>query len=93
MLHTVGRDISVGIATGYGMDGPGVESRCGGEIFRARPERPWFPTSILYSEYWVSFPEVKQSKRGADHSPHLAPWLKKEYSYTSTSPLGLRGLF
>ena len=24
---------------------------------------------------------------------HLAPRLKKEYSYTSTPPLGLRGLF
>jgi hypothetical protein len=25
--------------------------------------------------------------------PHLAPRLKKEQSYTSTPPLGLRGLF
>ena len=25
--------------------------------------------------------------------PHLAPRLKKEYSYTSTPPLGFRGLF
>jgi hypothetical protein len=25
--------------------------------------------------------------------PHLAPKLMKEYSYTSTPPLGLRGLF
>jgi len=24
----VGRDSSVGIATGYGLDGPGIESRC-----------------------------------------------------------------
>ena len=28
----------VGMATGYGMDGPGIESRWGGEIFR--PSRP-----------------------------------------------------
>ena len=25
----VGRDSSVGIVTGYGLDGPGIESRCG----------------------------------------------------------------
>jgi len=26
---SVGRDISVGTATGYGLDGPGIESQCG----------------------------------------------------------------
>ena len=40
-----------------------------------------------------SFPGVKRPGRGVDHPPHLAPKLKKEYSYTSTAPLGLRGLF
>jgi len=35
-----------------------------------------------------SFPGVKREGRG-----HLAPRLKKEQSYTSTPPLGLRGLF
>jgi hypothetical protein len=32
ILHsapTFGRDSSVGIATRYGLDGPGIESRCG----------------------------------------------------------------
>jgi hypothetical protein len=33
---------SVGIATVYGLDGPGIESRWG-EIFRTRPDRPWGP--------------------------------------------------
>jgi hypothetical protein len=28
-----------------------------------------------------------------DHLPHLAPRLKKEYSYTSTPPQGFQGLF
>ena len=28
----------VGIATAYGLDGPGIESR-GGDIFRTRPDR------------------------------------------------------
>ena len=40
-----------------------------------------------------SFPGVKRPGLGVDHPPHLAPRLKKEYSYTSTPLLGLRGLF
>jgi hypothetical protein len=32
-------------------------------------------------------------RRGIDRPPYLAPRLKKEYSYTSTPPLGLRGLY
>jgi hypothetical protein len=28
------------------------------------------------------FPRVKWPRRGLDHPPHLAPKLKKEYSYT-----------
>jgi hypothetical protein len=40
-----------------------------------------------------SFPGVKRPGRGVDHPPHPAPRLKKEYSYTTTPLLGLRGLF
>ena len=40
----------------------------------------------------ASFPGVKRPERGVDHQPHLAPRLNKEQSYTSTLPLGLRGL-
>jgi hypothetical protein len=39
------------------------------------------------------FPGVKRPGRGVDHPPHLAPRLKKEWSYISTPSLGLRGLF
>jgi hypothetical protein len=35
---------------GYGLDGPGIESRWG-EIFRPRPDRPWGPPSLLYNGY------------------------------------------
>jgi hypothetical protein len=49
----IGRDSSVGIATRYGLDGPGIESRGGGEIFRTRPDRPLGPPSLLYSGYRV----------------------------------------
>jgi hypothetical protein len=48
-----GRHSSVGIATNYELDGPGIESRWGGEIFHTRPERPWGPPSLLYNGYRV----------------------------------------
>jgi hypothetical protein len=44
-----GLGIVVGIASGYWLDGPGIESRWGGEIFRACPDRPWGPPSLLYN--------------------------------------------
>ena len=47
----VGWDSSIGIATGYGLDGPGIESRRGGEIFRTCPDRPRDPPSLLYNGY------------------------------------------
>jgi hypothetical protein len=51
----MGRDSSVGIATRYGLDGPGIESRWGGsEIFRTLPERPWGPPSFIFNGYRVS---------------------------------------
>ena len=40
-----------------------------------------------------SFPGVERPGRGVEHTPHLAPRFRKEQSYTSTPPLGLRGLF
>jgi len=59
----------VGIATAYGLDSPGIESRWGGEIFRTSPDRPWGPPSLLYNGYRV-FPGGKlQPRRDADPSP------------------------
>ena len=57
----VGRVRLVGIATGYGLDGPGIESRWGGEIFRTCPDRPWGPPSLLYNGYCI-FLEVKSDR-------------------------------
>ena len=31
-----------------------------------------------------SFLEVKRPELGVDHPTHLEPWLRKDYSYTST---------
>ena len=57
---------SVGIATDYGLDGPGIESRWG-EIFR--PSRPALGLGT------GSFPEVKYG-RGVLLTTHplLVPW-------------------
>jgi hypothetical protein len=46
-----------------------------------------------YTRGTGSLPGVKRPGRVDDHPPHLTPRLKKEWSYTSTHPLGLRGLF
>jgi hypothetical protein len=64
----VGRDSSVGIATRYRIDGPGIEFR-GGELFHTRPDWPWGPPSLLYNEYRLSFPGVKRPGRGLHHPP------------------------
>jgi hypothetical protein len=60
---------SVGIATDYGLDGPGIESRWGRDFPRPCPDRPSDPPSLLYNGYRV-FPggEVRPG-RAADHSP------------------------
>ena len=39
LCYNVGPDSSVGIATRYGLEGPGIEFRWG-EIFRSRPDQP-----------------------------------------------------
>jgi hypothetical protein len=46
------RDSSVGVATLYGIGGPGIESRWG-DIFPTSPERPCGPPSLLYDGYQV----------------------------------------
>jgi len=67
-LFICGPGSSFGIATSYGLDGPGIESRWG-EIFRICPERPWGPPSLLYNGYRV-FPGGKEWRgRDADPSP------------------------
>jgi hypothetical protein len=63
----------VGIATGYGLDGPGIESRCS-EIFRTCPDRPWGPPSLLYNGYRVFLGGKERPGRDPDPSPLLVPW-------------------
>ena len=60
-----------------------------GEVFRTSHGN--HPAS--YTRVTGSSPGVKQSRRGIDKATHLVSRLNKEYSYTSTNPLGLHGLF
>ena len=63
-----GRDGSVGIATRYGLDGPGIESRWGTRFsapVQTGPEA--HPVSCIMGT--GSFPGVKRPGRGADHPP------------------------
>ena len=72
----VGRESSVGIATRYGLDGPGIESRWGAGFSAPALNGPGdHPAS--YTIGTGSFPGVKRPGRGVDHPPHLAPWLRK----------------
>ena len=66
----------VGIATDYGLDGPGIKSRWG-EIFRTCPDRPWGPPSLLYNGYRL-FPGGKERPGpDADTSPPSSAVVKK----------------
>jgi len=77
------------LATGWTVRGsdPGW-----GEIFRSHPDRPWCPSSLPYNGCWVFSGGKTAGPRRWPLTPHLAPRLKKEYSYTCTPSLSLRGL-
>jgi hypothetical protein len=80
----------VGIATGYGLDGPGIESRWGRD-FPLLSSRPWGPPSFLYNGYRVFPGGKKRPGRDADTSPLLVPLVMKVelYLYSLYGPYGL----
>ena len=78
----VGRDSSVGLATCYELDGPGIESRWG-EIFRTRLDRFWGPPIFLYNGYRV-FPAGKVT--GATPSSAEVKERVELYLYSTFGP-------
>jgi len=76
LLHVVGRDSSVGIATRYGLDGPGIESRWGTRFSALVQTEPGaHPAS--YTMGTGSFPGVKRPERGADLPPSSSAKVKE----------------
>ena len=88
----MGRYNAFGIATRYGLDGPGIEFPWGAISSAPVQDGPG-AYQASYAMGALSFPGVKRQGRGVDNPSHLATRFKKEYSYTSTSHLDLRGLF
>ena len=82
-----GRDSSVGIATLYGMDGPGIELRREA-IFPApnqtRPEAN-IASRIMSTG---SFPGVKRPGRGVNHAPSSSAEVKERVELQPYSPYG-----
>jgi len=68
----VGVDSSLDIATHYGLNGPGIESRWASDFLH------WFPPIFLYGEYRVNFSGVKRPERDVDHPLLYSLRLKKE---------------
>jgi hypothetical protein len=68
---------SVGIATGYGLDGPGIESRWGARFFAHVQTGPEAHPASCTMGTGLSR-RVKQPGRGADHPPPSSAEVKKE---------------
>jgi hypothetical protein len=66
-MSSCGPGSSVGIGTGYGLDGPAIESQWG-DIYRTCPDRPWGPPSLLYNGYRVLPGGRNRPVRDADPS-------------------------
>ena len=67
----------VGIATGYVLDGPGIESWWWGEIFRTCSDQPSGPSSLLYDGYRVFRGDEEREGHDADPSPLSSAIVKK----------------
>jgi hypothetical protein len=80
----LGRDSSVSIVTGYGLDSRD-SIPCRGDFCSSskRADRLWGPHSILYNRYNGCFPGVKRAGREADHSPPSSSEVKTGAATTS----------
>jgi hypothetical protein len=76
-----GRDSSVGIATGYGLEDQGVKNF----LHVVQTRSGVHPTSYPMGKGVLS-PGVKRSGRETDHSPPTSAVVKKMWNYTSTPP-------
>ena len=73
------------MATGWTVQG---SNPSGGEIFRTFPDWPWGPPSLLRNGYRVLPGGKERPGRDTDPSPPSSAVVMKEWSYTSTPPMG-----
>jgi len=77
--------------TRYNLDGPGFENRWGRD-FPYQSRLAPTPTQPLVQWVVYLFPAIKATDAWRWSPCHLVPIIQKEYSYTTTYPLGLHGL-
>jgi hypothetical protein len=86
-IYAVGRGSSVGIATVYGLDCPGIESQ-----WRRDTTHPSIPAlhlhSLLYNGYRLSCPELKRPGRGFNHPLNSNAEVKERVELYLYSPSG-----
>jgi hypothetical protein len=84
----MGRDSVVGIATRYGLQGPGIETRWGARFSTPVQTGPGaYPASCTMGT--GSFPGVKRPGRGVDHPPSSSAEVKEIeelYLYSPSVP-------
>ena len=90
----MGIDSTVGIATRYRLDGPGIESLVGGARFTASDQTAPGAHPASYTIGTAYFPGLKRPGRGIDHSPSSDEVKERVELYISAPPpLDLRGLY
>jgi hypothetical protein len=87
MAIKLGRDSSVGIATRYELDRPGIESRWKRDFQHpSRPALGTHPASCTMGTW--SFPGVKRPGRDVDHPPPSSAEVKERVQLYLYSPSG-----
>ena len=87
LLHTHGPGSSVGTVTGYGLEGPGIESRLGRDF--PHLSRPALGPNQPPVQWVPSLSRGVKNGRGVTLTPHplLVPW--SLYLYSPYGPYGL----
>ena len=83
----MGIDSTVGIATRYRLDGPGIESLVGGARFTASDQTAPGAHPASYTIGTAYFPGLKRPGRGIDHSPSSDEVKERVELYISAPPL------
>jgi len=87
-IYYKGRDSSVGIATRYGLDGPGTESRWGAR-FSAPVQTGPVAHPASYTMGTGSFLGVRRPGRDADHPPLSSAKVNERVELHLYSPSGI----